>query len=182
MPSLNDFIAALKAGWFPALAAFVGCAVVLTGDQYSVPYLSGLPDWVYSTIALIGVFSISVLIANIAYIPIRIWNWYRANRSRKKYRAKIQKAVGELPSEEIGILAYLVTTGKRAFNAEYDDKRLSPLVSRGMIIALPGSHSILAWPYIVQEDVWDYLLENKESLTIDVSQLPDDPFHWQNRW
>jgi hypothetical protein len=132
MPSLKEFVAALQAGWL------------------------------LTTAVLVGVFSFSILLANIAYAPIVIWEKLKKRRARKTFKESIQQEILTAPPEEIEILAYLVTTGRRAFSAGFNDKRVSPLVSKGMIVKLGGAHSMLEWPYIVHKDVWQLLLENKE--------------------
>ncbi len=36
----QGFVSAMQAGWFPALAAFVGCTIIIARDFYELPYLS----------------------------------------------------------------------------------------------------------------------------------------------
>jgi len=182
MPSLKDFVEALQAGWFPALAALVGCAIVITGDWLKLPYLDSTPEWLLTTAVVVGVFAFSVLAANIAYLPVLLFKRLERARRREKFLDTVRATVRDAPADEITLLAYLVTTGRKAFAAEFNDRRLAPLVSKGIIKRLGGTHSMLEWPFMVQDDAWQYLLENKEQLTLhDADQMPD-PFHWRNNF
>ncbi|SFU79128.1 hypothetical protein SAMN04488527_1172 [Aliiroseovarius crassostreae] len=90
------------------------------------------------------------------------------------------REVEAAPNSEKAILAYLVTSGRKAFASEFNDQKLSPLVSKGLLVKLGGTNSVLAWPYIVRQEVWDYLIENQESYRIDIPDDAHDPFHWRN--
>ncbi|MDV7269286.1 hypothetical protein RYZ20_00050 [Thioclava sp. A2] len=90
------------------------------------------------------------------------------------------REVESAPDSEKAILAYLVTSGRKAFAAEFNDQRLSPLVSKGFLVKLGGTNSVLAWPYIVRQEVWDYLIENQDSYRIEFPDDAKDPFHWGN--
>ncbi len=74
MPSLKEFVAALQAGWFPALAALIGCFLVIGGDWFGLPYLTETPGWLLTTAVIVGLFSLSVLLANVAYLRIVLKN------------------------------------------------------------------------------------------------------------
>lgn len=178
MPTLKDFVSALQAGWFPSLAAFVGCIIIVLGDYYRLPYLSSTPPWLLTTAVFVGVFSFSVLAANLAYLPVVVWRAVKKSKAKKRFKESVERAVWDAPFEEREILAYLVSSGRRAFNAEYNDRRLSPLVAKGMLKKLGGTHSVLEWPYIVQTDVWQLLLENKEHFHFPNAHERSDPFHW----
>lgn len=179
MPSLKDFLEALQAGWFPALAALIGCSIVVAGDWFSIPYLGDAPDWLTVTAAYVGVFALSILLANIVYLPVRIWRKMKARQAREKFRSMIREEVQNAPPQEIAVLAYLITSGRKAFAAEFNDRRLAPLVSKGIIIKLGGTHSMLEWPYMVQEDVWEFLNENKDQLIVPNVEEVGDPFNWR---
>ncbi len=182
MPSLKDFVAALQAGWLPAVAALVGSLLVLAGDQYDLPYLENAPKWLTTTAAYTGVFAFSILLANIANLPVLLWNEFQKRRRRKLYLESVWRTVQEVPPQEQTILAYLFSSKRRAFVAEFNDSRLAPMVSKGMIKKLSGSHSILEWPYVVDSDVWEYLLENKEHFIINNVNEMQDPFSQHNNW
>ncbi|MDE9451349.1 hypothetical protein J3R80_12810 [Aliiroseovarius sp. Z3] len=181
MPSLKDFVAALQAGWFPALAAFIGCAIVLLGDYFRWPYLDGSPAYLLTIAVYVGVFSFSVLTANLAYMPVLIWNIYSDRRAKERFFKRIEKEIEEAPSAERELLSYLVSSGRRAFTSEFDDKRLVPLVSKGLIIRQGGQHSVLDWPFVVRQEVWDYLTEHKERFEISDLTNVEDPFR-KNGW
>lgn len=178
MPSLKDFIEALQAGWFVALTIFVGSSIILAGDYWSLPYLDESPGWLLTSAVVAEVFSFSVLVANIAYIPIRAWQRLMRRRAQRDLKDEIKSLIDQAPEQEFYILMYLVKSGRQAFNAEFNDRRLSPLVSKGIVIKLPGSHSVLEWPYIVRQEAWDILLSYKD--TIEMEMPPFDPFHWSN--
>lgn len=180
MPSLKDFVAALQVGWFPALAAFVGCSIIVAGDYFKFPYLESSPDLLLTMAVVIGVFSFSILVANVVYLPIAIWNFFQRLKSRRKLREQLIREVEAAPDSEKVILSYLVTSGRKAFAAELNDKRLSPLVSKGFLVKLGGTNSVLEWPYIVRQEVWEYLIENQDSYRLDIPDNAEDPFHWRN--
>ncbi len=180
MPTLKDFVAALQAGWFPALASTVGCSIIVAGDYYDLPYLGSTPDWVVSIAVVVGVFSISVLIANIAYLPVVVWVAIKRRIEAKKFRKVVTTEVENASQEEKRVLAYLVTAGRKAFQAEINNPMLAPLVSKGFLIKLPGTHSMLAWPYIVQDDVWKHLVANQDRYRAKLPPKGHDPFHWRN--
>lgn len=181
MPSLKDFIDALQAGWFPALAAFIGCSIVIAGDYYSIPYLANAPYWLTTIAAYVGVFSISILLANLAYFPVRFWKRYQFEQSKAEFIASIVEEIVSAPHEEQSILAYIVTSGKKVFLAKYDDSRLAPLVAKGILQKLEGTHNVLEWPYRVQDDAWNYLLDQKEYFHFPKINEIEDPFNWRNR-
>ena len=81
----------------------------------------------------------------------------------------------------LGTLAYLITSGRKAFSADFNDRRLAPLISKGIIIKLElgGVHSIWEWPYVVQDDVWAFLSENKDQLIVPNIEDVGDPFNWR---
>jgi hypothetical protein len=180
MPSLKDFIAALQAGWFPALAALVGCSIIVAGDYFKIPYLDSSPDLLLTIAVVIGVFSFSILVANIVYLPITTWKAIKRRKSRKEFRKKLIREIEAAPDSEQAILAYLVTSGRKAFAAEFNNQKLSPLVSKGLLVKLGGTNSALEWPYIVRQEVWEYLIENQESYRIDIPDDAQDPFHWRS--
>lgn len=179
MPSLRDFVAALQAGWFPALAALVGCTIFIMGDYLKVPYLDQTPTLILTSAVVIGVFAFSVLAANVAYIPAAIWKALQRRKARSRFMEKLRLEVISSPAEETAILAYLVTSGRKAFAAEFGDRRLAPLVSKGILVKAGGTHNVLEWPYIVQEDVWSFLMENREQFLIDIPHDLNDPFDWR---
>ena len=180
MPTLKEFIEALKAEWFPALAALIGCSVVIAGDWYSVPYFSDTPPWLITTVLVVGVFALSVLLANIAYIPILLATSFLRWRRRIKYAENIRNEVENAPAEERAVLAYLLSTGRRAFTAKIDDRRLTPLVSKGIILKLGGTNNMLEWPHAVQDDVWLYLLANREKYFMQDARALPNPFEWRS--
>lgn len=179
MPSLKDFIEALQAGWFVALTIFVGSSIILAGDYWSLPHLNESPGWLLTSAVVAGAFSFSVLVANIAYIPVKLWQWLRRRKALKNIKNEISLLINQMPDQEFSILIYLVKSGRQAFNAEFNDRRLSPLVSKGIIIKLPGSHSVLEWPYIVRQEAWDILLGYRDKIEMEMPPNNYDPFHWR---
>lgn len=182
MPSLKDFVDALQAGWFPALAAFVGCAIVVLGDYYQLPYLDEIPKFILNVAVIVGVFSFSILSANVARVPVAIWKLIRNRRYARMFKEKIISEIQAVPKSEEVILSYLATSGRKAFVAKFDDSRLAPLVAKGILIRLGGTNNILEWPYVVDEDAWNYLLTNRHKYTCEIRHGERDPLHWQNSW
>ena len=180
MPSLKDFVDALRSHWFTAVVALVGCAMIIAGDYFQVPYLNSSPGFLLTTAVVIGVFSLSILVANLVYLPVAIWKALRRLRNKRKFRIYLAQEIESAPDIEKYVLAYLITSGRRAFNATIDNKTLSPLVSKGLILRLSGQHSALEWPYMVRIEVWEYLLEYKEQFRIELAKVEGDPFDWRN--
>lgn len=90
MRLLKNFVAALQAGWFPALVAFFGCLIIIWGNHLHVPYLDLIPDFILTIIVLVGVFSFSALI-------IKELKQYKIKR---KYRKKLIRDFEALLDEE----------------------------------------------------------------------------------
>ena len=91
----------------------------------------------------------------------------------------VREEIQNAPPQEIEILAYLITSGQKAFAAAFDDRRLAPLVSKGIIIKLSGAHNIMEWPCMVQEDAWEFLNENKDKFIFPNIENIGDPFNWR---
>ena len=159
-----------------------GCSIVVAGNWYKVPYVSDFPYWVVTTAAAIGIFAFSILVANIAYLPIIVWSKLARSRARKQFRDSVRNEVELASNEERAILAYLISTGRKAFAAEFTDRRLVPLVSKGLIKKLGGANSLLEWPYVVQEDVWEYLQQNRDRYFDERFAKENDPFNWKHGW
>lgn len=180
MPSLKDFIEALQAGWFVALTILVGSLIIISGDYLGIDYLDRSPGWLITTSVVAGVFSFSVIIANIAYIPVRVWRFFKEKRFSKKLKEETLEMIENAPDQEYAILVYLAKSGRQAFNAEFTDRRLSPLVSKGLIRKLGGTHSSLEWPYMVRQEAWDIMQERKDRIIMEMPPREIDPFHWRN--
>ena len=182
MPSLKDFVDALRSHWFTAVVAFVGCAMIIAGDYFQVPYLNSSPGFLLTTAVVVGVFSFSILVANIVYLPIALWKVLKRRWEYKQFKEYLAQEIEAAPDKEKFVLAYLITSGRRAFNAEIHNKTLSPLVSKGLIVKRSGMHGTLEWPYMVRDEVWEYLLANKERFLIEIPDGTGDPFDWRNTY
>lgn len=180
MPSLKDFVDALRSHWFTAVIAIVGCAIIIAGDYFQVPYLNSTPRFLLTAAVVVGVFSFSIIVANIVYLPVVLWYALRRLENKRKFRINLAREIETAPDLEKCVLAYLITSGRRAFNAEIYNKTLSPLVAKGLILRLDGHHSTLEWPYLVRIEVWEYLLEHKEQFRFEIPQGAGDPFDWTN--
>ncbi len=126
---------------------------------------------------VVGVVSFSILVVNIVYVPISVWNEIKLRKRRRKLQEQIAREVEASPETEKAILAYLITSGRRTFSANFNDQGLSPLVSKGFLVKRDGFNDMRAWPYIVPQEVWDYLDKNKESYHFEISDDGHDPFH-----
>ena len=180
MPTIKEFVEALQAGWYPALVALLGCSILVAGNWYAVPYLANAPDWLTTTGVVVGVFAFSILIAKIFSLPMELVKWFRRRQARRDWRLKIEQLVQDASEPERSVLAYLITTGRQAFAAKVDNRRLVPLVAKGFILRLSGQHDLLAWPFLVQEDVWQHLRANKEMFVFEDADIILDPFYWRN--
>lgn len=146
-----------------------------------MPYLTDAPSWLITTAAIVGVFAFSILVANIVRAPMIAFQSFRRWRANKAWKLKVAALVEEAPYAERAILAYLVSAGRQAFPAKIDDRRLVPLLAKGIIVQLAGRHSMLDWPHMVQQEVWTYLVENRERFVFENATEVSDPFHWLNR-
>jgi hypothetical protein len=131
---------------------------------------------------VVGIFSFSVLAANAVYLPVSLWKAYQRKQARAKLREMIRRELDSAPKEELAVLSYLLSSGRRAFAAEFNDRRLVPLVSKGILTRMGGTHSMLEWPYVVQEDVWEYLQENRARFFVPELADKKDPFNWRSGW
>jgi len=179
VPNLKDYVEALQAGWFPALASLVGCSIIVAGDWFKVPYLSANPEWLINVAVYVGVFSFAVLVANLVYLPLKLWRALKRRRERKLAQEAVNRRIEQAPDEEKGVLAYLVTTNRQAFTAKLGNPQLAPMVSKGLIVVQPGQHSRLEWPHVVPDVVWDILIENREAFELTGANEMPYPFDWR---
>ena len=177
MPSLKDFIAALQATWSAALVALIGCSIVVAGNWYKVPFFTDAPTSLTTTAAIVGSFAFSILAVNLVYSASLAYRGWWTGRVRK---GQIREAVESCPDGEKEILAYLVTSGRQAFAAKWNDRRLIPLVTKGIVQRLDGNNDLLAWPFLVRKDVWSYLQENRHNFVCEDADIVPDPFHSRN--
>jgi hypothetical protein len=180
MPSLKDFIAALQSGWFPALACIIGCTIIIAGDYYQIKYLDSVPEWIILTATLLWVFSFAILVANIAYIPVHLWKGMKRNKAKFEQSVSLINSVISAPPEERAVLAYLATTGRKAFIASLDDTKIIPLISKGLVRRDTGYHSVLEWPHIVDDTVWEYITSDKNNFYLSNAHNIPNPFSWRN--
>lgn len=168
MPSLKDFIEAMNASWPVALTIFAACCGLLISDTFQLRYLAGLPSWVLSATFVIAVFSGSVIIVRaLQGIISLITAPLRARRFDSAVKAHL-KRLEEMPPEEGAILAWAVANKKQVFVAGINEPRLAPLVAKGFLERLAGTHSMLEWPYRIPDHVWDELMR----------QWNEDPFEF----
>lgn len=181
MPSLKDFVAALQAGWFPALAALVGCSIIIAGDYFQVPYLDVTPSYLITTAVVIGVFSFGILVANIVYLPVLGWRRIQLYRDGVRRRDNLIQRVKDAPQPEINMLGYLVSSNRRAFQTYTRHPVIGPMIAKELIHPL-GTGSALQLDYIVNESVWEYLVANRDLYFMDLSEVPGDPLSWEDAY
>lgn len=157
MPSLKDFTDAMSATWPVALATFIGSSAILLGEAVDIRYLQTLPDWFLGTAFLVAVFSGSIVVVAIVRglfeLARRPFQYRRIQQAKVKH---IDRLMG-LPDEEKHILAWAVTNGTQVFLAPFNHERLEPLLAKGYVQTVGGTHSIIAWPYSIPDHIWDYL-------------------------
>ena len=108
-------------------------------------------------------------------------------REEKECKQKVIDYFESAPQDEIEILSYCITSGRRVFVAERDNKRLITLSSQGIIIDAPNGkdHKFLYWPFQIHDDYWKYLIANKDKYIYEDANEISNPFHpysgiWKN--
>ncbi|MGH2340074.1 hypothetical protein ACRC7T_01155 [Segnochrobactraceae bacterium EtOH-i3] len=180
MTSIKDILSALELKWPIALACLIGSTIIIGCHYYKIPYIKDFPLILIYICIILAIYTFSNLAVKILCIPAYIYRKYRLRRVKKKFLSHLEENVFNCSTEEIAVLEYLITTNRKAFTAIFGDRRLTPLVSKGFIIREGGRHPMLEWPYIVQDDVWDYLYKNKDKFHMQGASTMLDPFHWRN--
>lgn len=160
MPSVRDILDALNSSWPVALAAFVASVALLVCDAYEVEYLKGLPASTTSTAFVIAITSAALLVARAAKALVDGIGKRGSARQRALQLADHAAKAWELPDEEKHILAWAVANKQQVLLASFIEPRLQPLVAKGYLQRLSGSHSVLEWPYRIPDHVWLELLQD----------------------
>ncbi len=154
MPSIKDFIDAMNASWPVALAVLLACVALLLGDYADLKYLHGLPPWAMGAVFVMGVFAGSVVIVRIVQLVVAaILKPFKREKRRRAIQAHLAK-LDEINAGEAYILVWAAQQNRQAFVARFDDARLTPLVAKGFVERMGGSHSILEWPYRIPDHIW----------------------------
>lgn len=174
MPSLKDLLHAMSASWPVALAILLGALGTLVGYSLKLPFLAGLPSWVFGTAYIVCVCSAAILV-------VTCMRGFVSGAGRWMSRGNMKKAVQEhadgilsLPIEELHVLVWAAVNNRQVFLAPFNHERLEPLVAKSYLDKLSGTHSVLDWPYRIPDHVW-------KSLRAQVAEMPSrsevaDPF------
>jgi hypothetical protein len=180
MPSLKDFVDAMNASWPVALTIFMACAGILISDYAEFRYIAGLPPWVPSAAFIAAIFSGSVVIVRLLQATISA---IEAPFRRRKWQATLQSHLAkldELPQNEAAVLVWAIASRNQVIVANFNEPRLLPLVAKGYLDRLGGTHSILEWPFRIPDHVWDELMRQWKEEPFEVPQDMQNPF--LSRW
>lgn len=154
MPSLKDFMEAMQASWPVALTISLAALALLYADHLNLEYMEALPRWLMGVVFLAGVCAAAVLlVAMFRGTMALILGTIRSIRSIGAPQ-RIARRLQELPQEEVHVLVWAKAHGRQVFTASFTDKKLVPLVKKGLVIRHGGQHSILEWPYSIPSAVW----------------------------
>lgn len=158
MPNLKDFLEAMSASWPVALAILMGSSAVLVGERVELSYLTTLPDFIFGIAFLLAAFSASVLAVTFIRSVVAQFDALRVHQRRKQQIEKHVSGLADLPNPERDVLTYVAACRTQVFLAPQAHVRLEPLVAKGYVQILPGTHSILEWPHKVPDHIWAELI------------------------
>lgn len=170
MPTLKDLVEALSASWPVALAALLGTGGILLGEALGLRYLRTLPEWALGATFVAMVFAAAVLAVSALRGVITGVSAMSGRRKRTLAVAAHVARLDDLPQAEKEVLAYLTLKGTQVFLAQHGHHRLEPLVAKGYVKMLGGTHSILQWPYKIPDHIWAELPE-RVSTDVDRSRM-----------
>lgn len=154
-PNLKEFMEAMSAKWPVALTILFGSGSLIVADQSAVKYVQSLPDWFLSIAFVAALFSSSILLVALIEALISLVIAPFQKRRLAAWRAKQVEKLNELPPEELYVLLWAARAGRQIFLAQLNEPRLEPLIAKGFVVAVRGSHSILDWPYKIPEHIWN---------------------------
>lgn len=160
MPSVRDIIDALNSSWPVVLAVFVASIALLICDAYEVEYLKGLPASTTSIAFVVAITSSALLVARVAQALIAGLRRIGSARVRSERQLEHARKLWELPDGEKYLLCWAVANRQQVFLANFTEPRLQPLVAKGYLHRLPGSHSMLEWPFKIPEHIWAELMRD----------------------
>lgn len=160
MPSVRDIIDALNSSWPVAVAALVASVALLICDFYGVEYMKGLPSSTVSVAFVVAVASSAMLVARAAQALIAGIRSIGSARARSEQFSEHARKLWELPDGERYLLCWAIANKQQVFLASFTEARLQPLVAKGYVHRLPGSHSLLEWPYRIPEHIWGELMRD----------------------
>ena len=169
VPSLKEFVDAMGTTWPVAAAISLGSAIILAAEGAGVSYVADLPGYLTTAIFFVAVFAGAVCAVAILQTLLQaIEKWKHARQVAAIEARRIKKLIN-LPPNEHEIMSWLFSSNTQAFAAELADRRLVPLMQKGLIVQhQDGALSVLDWPHAVPDDVWDVMEENPELFTIDL--------------
>jgi hypothetical protein len=175
IPSLKEFIDAMSISWPIALAISIGSGIILVSNEYiHISYVQRLPEWFFTALFIIFIFSLSILIVSIIQTTFRGINILHKNRKHWANLAKHVSQISELPDEEMQILMWAAKHKRKSFVESLHHPQLEPLIAKGFIRVVPGQHSIIDWPYIIPDHIWDAICLIAERVP---DEFPDYPFN-----
>lgn len=167
MPSLKDFVEALGTTWPVALAALLGSTAVLTANAYDIAYAAGLADWILTMLFVVAVFAAGVCISKLIQTAIHGLTWVAKWRRTAKYRGRQIKWLNNLPHTEHILMSHLFTANRQAFAYTYGESRFVGLVQKGLVVVRDGQYSLLDWPHIIPDHIWEEMTRNPEKFYYD---------------
>lgn len=165
-PSLREFMDAVSARWPTALTVLLGSSGVLYTAANGYQYVSDLPSAVLTTCFILAIFAGASLASTSIEATFsalkRVIGWMRSNSVKTERLAMLL----DLPFDEHLVMSMLFTNKKQAFHARVDEPSLIGLIQRGLIIKQNGTHSMLEWPYLIPQFVWNAMAENRDMFTV----------------
>lgn len=166
LPSLKEFVEAMGVAWPIAFAALLGSATIVYGHHEALPYLADLPRWFVALFLIIAIFSASICATRLVTKTFEIVRAFKDGRKASAARWKRVQWLYDLPDHEHEVMAYFFTRKMQAFPAEYGHGMLVGLRQKGLIVAQSGQHSILDYPHVIPEYIWEAMELHSDDFTI----------------
>jgi hypothetical protein len=124
----------------------------------------------------------SVIAALLDFIPPRKWilHWLSARHER----ARVKDYIPHMTEIERQIIGYLLSKNQKMFVATLDGGHAMSLISQQIIVRALGPNQVFDWhnvPWVVPDNVWGVLVENKENFPYEPPYYGDEIEPWHKR-
>jgi hypothetical protein len=159
--------------WMSSLT-LLSAVCALSGMVLLIPWeFEGLTEWrtrYQPWIFVLVVVSCSYLMVHLGDIVCRrLIKWISKSRERirklrreQAYQKKIIRRLYSLSEEEICLIAYLIYKNQQTITVPFPNEVTHCLEHKEIMFQARGIGARFAWPYTVQDFVWDYISAHRK--------------------